>query len=112
MADKEHELTEEERRTAIEWLTERASGGPKCVVCGNNTWTLGRHFVATPIHTRQHLQLGGPTYPHIVIICGNCGHTLFFNAVRMGFLAGETEDKMGERKDTENEKVSGTGTGK
>jgi hypothetical protein len=57
-----------------------------CPICGTNDWGLIPQFV--------HMSLGplGPrlrprTLPCVGLACRNCGHTLFFNALKMGLLA-------------------------
>jgi hypothetical protein len=30
--------------------------------------------------------IGGPTYPHFMLVCNNCGNVQFINAVAAGVL--------------------------
>ena len=87
MPDKDGKLTKEEKQKTIDWIEERKLGeGPHCPVCGTNHWQIADHLVAPSIHTGEGLLLGGPAYPHVMVICRKCSNTLFLNAVMMGIL--------------------------
>jgi hypothetical protein len=46
------------------------------------------HFVQVPLfHTDGNTYLGGgPAYPHVGLLCTNCGNTQLINAVLSGVL--------------------------
>lgn len=89
------ELTEEHRRKVAEWF-ERVRGfnpnGATCPICANKNWTLGGHLVAPPTFHFGAMVLGGPAYPHFMIICTNCGTTQFVNAVAARLIEPEPPD--------------------
>lgn len=78
------EVTEEHRQRIAEWF-ERVRGlnpdSPTCPMCSHKDWTLGGHLVAPPTFHFGAMVIGGPAYPHFMMICTNCGTTQFVNAV-------------------------------
>src|SRR6266581_6496898 len=57
-----------------------------CPVCKTSDWGLGSHVVN--VH-RYALDASAPsqaTYPHILVACKRCSHTMFFNAVSIGIV--------------------------
>ena len=76
---------------AIEWLKQRsASGTPRCIVCGQDEWSVTEVVELRP-YTGGGLAVGGPVYPVFQTICTTCGHTLLFNAVIAGVLKADDE---------------------
>ena len=86
MPDSEGRLSENEKALIESWLRERwKSGRLDCPVSGHRDWVIADHLVQMFIHQKGvGLRIGGPVYPHAVVICNGCGYTLFFNAVMMG----------------------------
>ncbi len=83
--DQSGNLSESEKKKAQDWLRERMPAALTCSVCNTQNWILADHVVAPPIFGRG-LVLGGTAYPHVMLICRQCGHTVFFNAVMMGLV--------------------------
>jgi len=82
-------LTQEEKDKVVAWLTKRRpkEAGPiVCAVCGQGRWGVGDHLVAPVIYRKRGLLLGGAAYPLVMLLCENCGHTIFLNGVRMGLV--------------------------
>ncbi len=73
-------LTDQETETVMAWLQERAGEDLPCPVCSHEAWLIGDLKGRLPA---PH-PLGGPAYPFVVLLCMNCAHTLFFNAIVMG----------------------------
>ena len=95
MTDAEGKLTAAEKKQIQDWLAgvgwATRLGG--CPVCGDNKWTIADHIVQ-PI-TRgagNALNLGGPGYPHVMLISNKCGYTIFLNAVMIGLLQDQPEE--------------------
>lgn len=81
----QHALTEEQKTKVLNWF--RSKNGPRpCSVCGDNNWTLGAHLVVPNTWAGGAISMGGMSYPQVMLICRNCGHTNFFNAVIVGAL--------------------------
>lgn len=84
MPDKKGRLSDAEIETILDWIKEKA---PKtegtCTVCGENQWRLGQ-FVFAPVTYGNGYLFGESVYPLVVTMCGNCGHSVFFNAAHIG----------------------------
>ena len=107
MPDKDLKLTQEEKKEIADWISKRAPD-LRCSVCGQKHFVLADHVIAGFIHSGGGLALGGATYPQVMVICTNCGHTIQFNAVVIGALkppapeaskeeAKEPEEKAGAK---------------
>src|SRR4029077_4353468 len=57
-----------------------------CPVCRTTDWSLSSHLVNTQRFADANAR-NTPTYPHIVIACKFCAHSIFFNAVQIGIAA-------------------------
>ena len=85
------ELTPQQVQKIVDWVKSHDKGGLTCPVCKSQKWTVGKHFV-TPITLGPGLstQLGGLTYPQIMLVSDECGFTLLMNAVVVGLLPSST----------------------
>jgi predicted nucleic-acid-binding Zn-ribbon protein len=84
------QLSQSDKQKVLDWLNKRWVGSKSCGICGHNRWTLGDHLVAPVTSPRGGgMVIGGVTYPQVMVICNNCGHTHFFNAALIG-LGGNT----------------------
>jgi len=76
-------LSDKQKDRAKAWVENQEGWKDyKCPICYSRKWTLGQHLVAPPIISPKGIRLGGPSYPQFMIICGVCGYTLYFNAIR------------------------------
>jgi len=80
------ELTPEEKAQFAEWLHSVWKGPKECPICHVESWNQGDHFVYAPIYYQGAFVAGSVAYPSVILICDNCGYTLFFNAVIMDLL--------------------------
>ena len=87
MPEKDGKLLPEERNKAAEWFRTHWTQNYPCPVSGDNKWAIAEHLIM-PITSAGAggLLLGGVGYPQIMIICGGCGFTLYFNAVMIGIV--------------------------
>lgn len=69
---------------AIAWFDKHWKPIRNCTVCLNNSWVVSDELMEMRPFNGGTLVTGGPIYPFIVVTCGTCGHTLFFNAVLAG----------------------------
>lgn len=85
LPDKDGKLSKEEAATVQDWIIERWKGPSTCLVCESNQWTMGEHMVA-PIKMTDGggIVVGGSSYPQVMLVCSNCGYTLYFNAPLIG----------------------------
>ena|ERR1700683_474599 len=67
------------------WLLAHWPAPRSCPVCGVEKWGFAPSFLQIPT---ADLGFDAPPrpYPAVALVCGNCGNTLFFNAVMMGLL--------------------------
>lgn len=80
-------MSVEEREKVVALLNEKIPGGGKCPVCPTGSFTLGNHYVTpTVLNPNQGVFLGGANYPSVLLICGDCGHMRFHNALILGVL--------------------------
>jgi hypothetical protein len=80
-------LTDDEKQKILDWFTTRGSTDHRCPVCNHDNWDVGEHFVQpVTLGDKYMIQLSGYGYPQVMIICTQCAHTQFFNAVLMGLI--------------------------
>ena len=80
----------EKQQIALKWLEEKwPKGKRKCICCGKKQWTLAEDLVMPLRFIGGQFEIYGSTYPHVLLVCTTCGHSLFFNAVKMGIVEDE-----------------------
>jgi len=59
-----------------------------CAVCGHNEWDVSDIIFELREFNSGNLIIGGQSSisPVVQVNCRNCGHTLFFNAIKFGLL--------------------------
>ena len=97
MADKSSHspsLTKEQKQKVVNWLGEKMDQktGLLCSICNTRKWTVADDLVIPPIYRGGGFSIGGAGYPQAMLICNNCAHTVYINAVRIGLW----EDERGE----------------
>lgn len=80
-------LDKEKQEKALKWVKEKWSNACEC--CGSRNWSLADDLM---MFTGE-----GNIYPHILIICINCGNAKLFNAVVMGVVVEKPKDKEKEK---------------
>src|SRR5438105_13838729 len=59
---------------------------PQCPICGHVDWQIGQSFVMLSAQDNLvNMNLGGPGYPLVALICSTCGNTQLINLLRLGF---------------------------
>lgn len=81
-----------DRQRFAEWLNRHWTGNKVCPICGNNNWSVPEELVEVRPFSGGTLVLGGRLFPHAIIICKVCGHTLLFNAMVAGLVKPEAEE--------------------
>lgn len=89
-------LAKDQKKKIQEWLEEKWTAPPGCPVCQTTNFTIADHLVTPTILADGGMMLGGPSYPQALLICDNCGHTRYFNVLRMDILPKKTEKKEGQ----------------
>lgn len=87
MPDSAGLLTSEEIKKFQDWLAKYQPGDVVCPICRSTKWIVGQHIVQPlTLAGNMSIQMGGPGYPHILLISNPCGYTIFVNAVIAGIL--------------------------
>src|SRR5262249_54786536 len=77
----------------IEGLCTQHSKEPViCPVCKTTDWKIAGHLINIPSHATATDANASDTstYPHIVVICKFCAHSMFFNAAQIGIAVPPT----------------------
>lgn len=59
-----------------------------CPICGSLKWHFGSQLVQLAHYSDVHSGVAFGTYPCVVVLCDRCGHTLLFNAKKLGLANG------------------------
>jgi hypothetical protein len=94
MPDAEGILTAEDGEKINRWWIGRWKGSVACVVCQTSNWYVSKHLVQLPRFATDAFINGTSTYPHVLIVCHECSHTMLFNAVRMGIVEEAAESNV------------------
>jgi hypothetical protein len=81
-------MDEEHQERLAAWIKEKWKYGA-CQLCKETAWETAE-LVDLPASADAG-QEAGSLYPVLMFICGNCGHTIFVNALRAGILLIEEE---------------------
>ncbi len=100
MPDDKGLLSAEDAAKCFKWINDHQPGDVTCAICGTTKWSIAAHVVEVRASTRAAVTIGAPTYPLFQMICSNCGHTLFVNAIIAGVIGpssskSSTEEKNG-----------------
>jgi hypothetical protein len=89
MPDSSGRLSQADNDTIKRWWDQHWKEPVICPVCKTSDWSLGPHIVNVQRHAADAGVANTPTYPHILVSCKTCAHTMFFNAVTIGVAAAE-----------------------
>jgi predicted nucleic-acid-binding Zn-ribbon protein len=91
MADeKKFSFDDEKQKKAMDWFDQKWSkDNRKCEICSSQNWSLSQDVVMPITYSNKGLELGGRSYPQVMLTCKNCGNTKYFNTVVMGIIEGE-----------------------
>jgi hypothetical protein len=79
------------RERVAAFLDEHWRGAKNCPVCESNKWAISDKAAELREFSQGGFIVGGPVYPLIVLTCGVCGHTLLFNAIKLGVVSAEPQ---------------------
>jgi hypothetical protein len=82
MPDEHGQLTKADNDLIERWWGQHSKEAVVCLVCKTTDWKIAGQLV----------NIQGPasntaTYPHIIVTCKFCAHSMFFNAVQIGIAA-------------------------
>lgn len=97
-------LTLEQREKFAAHINSKSALIGKCPVCSARQWSILDHFLnGIVFYPGGGMVIGGPSYPHVGLICGHCGNTQLINAVVAGILPGDRVDELVEEPSTKGE---------
>lgn len=69
----------------------------QCPICENVHWGIDNRIV-TPLNVDEtkSINIGGKFNPLIQVTCDTCGYTIFINALKLGALDVDEEEKKDE----------------
>jgi hypothetical protein len=70
---------------------------PNCAICNSPNWGILDRLYEIRQFAKGSILVGGGIVPLVVIVCKNCGHIRFMNAITIGFVDGETGDFVQRR---------------
>lgn len=86
-------LPEDWRERAVTALNLKVPGSGQCIRCRTGTVTIAPDPVTPMVFERAGgITIGGRSYPQIMVVCGNCGHTSYFNLIALGAVTGQSDE--------------------
>lgn len=87
MPDEQGRLTEADNDLIERWWSQHSKDPVICPVCKTADWKIAGHLVNIQTHAADANAGKMPIYPHIIVTCKFCAHSMFFNAVQIGIAA-------------------------
>jgi hypothetical protein len=86
MPDEHGRLTEADNDSIQRWWDQHWKDPVICPVCKTGDWKIAGHIVN--IQSEADVNASNtPSYPHIIVTCKFCAHSMFFDAVQIGIAA-------------------------
>src|SRR5690348_14914385 len=82
MPDEHGQLNEADNDLIERWWTQHSKDSVICPVCKTTNWKVAGHLVniqGNPVNSSNR-----PTYPHVIVTCKSCAHSMLFDAVQIG----------------------------
>ena len=101
MRRNKNKLSKEQKQQFMDWLAAHLKGNPNCSICQANTWLVSDHILSPPIMILEGREKDSRNtiYPQVLLVCDNCGHTLYFNAFRVGVFEKLAEELQANEKE-------------
>lgn len=77
-------LSPAENEIIQRWWAQHWKAPVTCPVCRTSEWTIAPHVVNIQRYALDAATPATVTYPHLIVTCKNCAHSMFFNAVQIG----------------------------
>jgi len=87
MPDEHGLLSKADNDSIQRWWGQHWKDPVICPVCKTTDWSLASHLVNVQRFATDANASNTPTYPHIIVTCKFCAHSMFFNAVQIGIAA-------------------------
>jgi hypothetical protein len=84
-------LTDEEKAQVVRWLQARGAGPANARFAFNGTTGVVADDLVTPLPYQRadEVAAASGSYPQAMVVCENCGNTVYLNAVMIGVVQGE-----------------------
>jgi hypothetical protein len=69
-----------------DWLQSTGYRLPACPISRGKNWSVAEHIVEFRQYQGGHFSSVGSVYPAVMIICQDCGYTIFVNAALIGLV--------------------------
>jgi hypothetical protein len=81
----------------LKWGKGVQNGLPVCEMCKEpgTSWVASSHTLAPVVVANGGMNFGGVVYPHVSLMCSNCGNTHFVNAVLSGVMKINPDGTLG-----------------
>jgi hypothetical protein len=81
------EWNEEQSKKIAVWLLEKWGPARKCTQCEASDWTVSTYPALIQIEKNWGFSaVHRKAYPCVAVMCNNCGHMVFVNALRAGIV--------------------------
>lgn len=90
-------LDEENKKVLASKIDKKWKKSKECSVCGEMKWSMSDNIFSLP-QFGPGGQAGKKVYPAVVLTCGECGNSLFFNAMSLGISFKTTQAEDGNDK--------------
>src|SRR5689334_930907 len=84
MPDEHGHLNEADNDLIERWWGQHSKDSVICPVCKTTNWKVAQHLVNIHVDTADANGSDMPTYPHVIVTCKSCAHSMLFNAVQIG----------------------------
>lgn len=84
MPDLSGQLTTDDIAKIHQWWIGRWKDPVVCPVCKSQEWGMASHVVTLHRNANDAFIPTTQNYPHLLVGCKTCAHTMLFNAVQMG----------------------------
>ncbi len=83
-------MNENYKQKILSWLEQKWPKDKRnCEICNGTQWSISEDIIAPLIIENNNVNIGGKTYPQIMVICSSCANTKYFNVAAMGIKQGE-----------------------
>jgi hypothetical protein len=89
MPDSDGRLNFREQDEVKYWVSNH---GPllTCPVCSRAAWAVAEYLIDMRNVNGANYSGQSVSYPAALVVCDNCGYTMYFNAVRIGLVRGDS----------------------
>lgn len=87
MPDASGNLSAAEQDKVRQWFATHWKGTVPCPICKTTKWTAAGQVLQVSRFATDALTPGAIVYAYLPVQCDNCGHSIFFDAVKIGIVS-------------------------